>query len=144
MARDTYNEYQIFENFNKKVTSLIEKNKYLNEDNSNYPNFNQDVQSSIEETKKSLAPFVLTIDPNVKNYNNQNIIMNGSSVIKSFPIKFTYSLDENGVTVSFPENVDQIPLYNEIIDFLIKLKSNYDSWKNIWSQNLSDINGNVE
>ena len=129
------------ESYNQKTQST----NLLKEDVSSYPNFNQDVTTSIEATKKALLPFIVEINPkDVSNLNNTNIIMKGSTTIKSYPFTFTYSLDENGVMIGFPQNVGNLPLYNEIIDFMVKLKSNYDLWRNGWGENLSSVRSGTD
>ncbi len=111
----------------------------LNEDTVSYPNFAEDVSTDITEIKEALQGYVIEINPqSYKNYNNTNIMMTGKTVIKSLPITFSYSLDENGVQILLPENSQAFPLYNEIIEFFVKLKANYDQWKNKWTGLLND------
>ncbi len=124
--------------FQKRMNEAL--NKFLvKEDEIKYPNMDNDVKEDIEKMKTALNNYLIDITPESYRFLNSNVICNGKVTIKNIVFGFSYSLDEEGCLISYPKEVNALPLYNEIITFFNDLKQYFVIWRDGWIEKLNSM-----
>lgn len=140
------NVHTDFERYRKAVEKKLNENanigySLINEEDFKYPNMELDIKTDIEEIKKGLNDYVLTIDPKTSyKFYKDNIIFYGQATVKNMTFKWSYSMtDDEGCLLFLPQGVQSFPLYNEIIQFLSDIKQYYLIWKKNWIEKYNSV-----